>query len=181
MSKAISYSMFFLSFIPLWITVIFIDGKSLIEGCENKYTEKISIILILLNVFICLIVLLVKINKKEHTYLYIIEKTTEKKMITAEYLLSYILPLFAFDFTKWDEVVKFLIFFLTFSYLCIRHNSFSVNIVLELLRYKMYDCNLINGDGKSVERNVISRKNPLVCKGEEVRIVPLNNEFWLDK
>lgn len=42
-------------------------------------------------------------------------------MITAEYLLSYILPLFAFDFTKWDEVVKFLIFFLTFSYLCIRH------------------------------------------------------------
>lgn len=38
MSKAISYSMFFLSFIPLWITVIFIDGKSLIEGCENKYT-----------------------------------------------------------------------------------------------------------------------------------------------
>mgnify|MGYP000320977530 FL=1 len=62
-------------------------------------------------------------------------------MITAEYLLSYILPLFAFDFTKWDEVVKFLIFFLTFGYLCIKHNSFSVNIVLELLGYKMYDCN----------------------------------------
>lgn len=79
MSKAISYSMFFLSFIPLWITVIFIDGKSLIEGCENKYTEKISIILILLNVFICLIVLLVKINKKEHTYLYIIEKQQKRK------------------------------------------------------------------------------------------------------
>lgn len=80
-----------------------------------------------------------------------------------------------------DEVVKFLIFFLTFGYLCIRHNSFSINIVLELLGYKMYECNLINGDGKSVERTVISKKNLLVCKGEEVKIVTLNNEFWLDK
>ena len=141
MSKAVSYSLFFLSFIPLWITVIFIDGKSLIEGNENNCTEKISIALILLNIIICFIVLLVKINHKEHTYLYIIEKAAEEKMVTAEYLLSYILPLFAFDFTKWDEVVKFLIFFLTFGYLCIRHNSFSINIVLELLGYKMYDCN----------------------------------------
>ena len=181
MSKAVSYSLFFLSFIPLWITVIFIDGKSLIEGNENNCTEKISIALILLNIIICFIVLLVKINHKEHTYLYIIEKAAEEKMVTAEYLLSYILPLFAFDFTKWDEVVKFLIFFLTFGYLCIRHNSFSINIVLELLGYKMYDCNLKNGDGKSVEKTVISKKNLLVCKGEEVKIVTLNNEVWLDK
>lgn len=181
MSKAVSYSLFFLSFIPLWITVVFIDGKSMFEDNGNKYTELISIVLILINVFICLIVLLVKINKKENTYLYIIEKATEEKMITAEYLLSYILPLFAFDFTKWDEVVKFLIFFLTFGYLCIRHNSFSINIVLELLGYKMYECNLINADGKSVGRTVISKKNLLVCKGEEVKIVTLNNEFWLDK
>ena len=181
MSKVVSYSLFFLSFIPLWITVIFIDGKGLIEGNENNCTEKISIVLILINVFICFIVLLIKIKHKEHTDLYIIEKATEKKMITAEYLLSYILPLFAFDFTKWDEVVKFLIFFLTFGYLCIRHNSFSVNIVLELLGYKMYACNLINGDGKRVEKTVISKKDLLVCKGEELRIVSLNNEFWLDK
>ena len=68
MSKAVSYSLFFLSFIPLWITVIFIDGKSLIEGNENNCTEKISIALILLNIIICFIVLLVKINHKEHTY-----------------------------------------------------------------------------------------------------------------
>ena len=88
MSKAVSYSLFFLSFIPLWITVVFIDGKSLFEDNGNKYTELISIILILINAFICLIVLLVKINKKENTYLYIIEKATEEKMITAEYLLS---------------------------------------------------------------------------------------------
>ena len=57
----------------------------------------------------------------------------------------------------------------------------SINIVLELLGYKMYECNLINNDGKSVERTIISKKNLLVCKGEEVKIVTLNNEFWLDK
>lgn len=54
MSKAVSYSLFFLSFIPLWITVVFIDGKSLFEDNGNKYTELISIILILINVFIFL-------------------------------------------------------------------------------------------------------------------------------
>lgn len=46
---------------------------------------------------------------------------------------------------------------------------------------KVRECNLINADRKSVERTVISKKNLLVCKGEEVKIVTLNNEFWLDK
>lgn len=43
----------------------------------------------------------------------------EKKAITAEFLLSYILPLFAFDFTLWNQVVLFLVFFVTLGYLCV--------------------------------------------------------------
>lgn len=69
-------------------------------------------------------------------YTYRIREVKERKMITAEFLFSYILPLFAFDFTKWDEVIKILIF-LYIRILCIRHNNFSVNIMLEILEYKM--------------------------------------------
>ena len=35
----------------------------------------------------------------------------EEKTITAEFLLSYILPLFTFDFRTWDGVFLFLIFY----------------------------------------------------------------------
>ena len=109
-----------------------------------------------------------------------IQEATERKTITAEFLLSYILPLFAFDFTQWDEVVKFFIFFLIFGYLCIRHNNFSVNIILELMHYRMYDCCLMNADGKRVERTVISKKTLSINKGKDIQVKILNNEYYLD-
>ena len=43
----------------------------------------------------------------DEKYVLTINDAKESKTITAEFLLSYILPLFAFDFTQWDEVVKF--------------------------------------------------------------------------
>lgn len=58
----------------------------------------------------------------------------------AEYLLSYILPLFAFDFTVWNGVVLFLIFFTILGFLCIKHNYFSVNIILEMAEFRFYNC-----------------------------------------
>lgn len=109
-----------------------------------------------------------------------IQKAKESKTITAEFLLSYILPLFAFDFTQWDEVVKFLIFFLIFGYLCIRHNIFSVNIVLELMHYRMYECRLMNTDGKEIKRTVISKDMLSIRKGQDIQGKILNNEFYLD-
>ena len=109
-----------------------------------------------------------------------INDAKESKTITAEFLLSYILPLFAFDFTQWDEVVKFLIFFLIFGFLCIRHNNFSVNIILELMHYRMYECKLMNADGMEVERTVISKNILSTSKGKDVQVKILNNEYYLD-
>lgn len=155
MSMFVSFSMYFLSFVPLWISVLFIDIKSLLEGGGDKWTEIISILGILLGVLISLVILFVKFfSADDEKYVLTIQKAKESKTITAEFLLSYILPLFAFDFTQWDEVVKFLIFFLIFGYLCIRHNIFSVNIVLELMHYRMYECRLMNTDGKEIKRTV---------------------------
>ena len=128
-----------------------------------------------------LIILFVKFFvADDEKYVLTIQEAKESKTITAEFLLSYILPLFAFDFTQWAEVVKFLIFFLIFGYLCIHHNNFSVNIVLEFMHYKMYECRLMNADGKEVERTVISKDILSTRKGQDIQGKILNNEYYLD-
>lgn len=45
MSVIFSASLFFMSFVPLWISILFIDVKSIVTGGEIR-TEVISIIII---------------------------------------------------------------------------------------------------------------------------------------
>ena len=113
MSILFSCSLFYLSFVPLWISVLFIDIKSIMESSANLWTEYISIACIVLFALLSLVVLLIEMcaNEKEGTQPHTLCAAKEEKTITAEYLLSYILPLFAFDFTKWDGVILFLVFF----------------------------------------------------------------------
>lgn len=181
MSVFVSFSMYFLSFVPLWITVLFIDIKSLVDGGGDKWTEIVGITGILLGLLISSIILFAKFFvTDDEKYTLTIQEAKESKTITAEFLLSYILPLFAFDFTQWDEVIRFLIFFIILGYLCIRHNNFSVNIILELMHYRMYDCSLMNADGKEVDRTVISKNILSTSKGKDIQVKILNNEYYLD-
>ena len=181
MSVFVSFSMYFLSFMPLWITILFVETKSLADGGAYKWTEIIVIAGIFLGLLISLSTFYTNFYATDdEKYTLTIQEAKERKTITAEFLLSYILPLFAFDFTKWDEVVKFLIFFIIFGYLCIRHNYFSVNIILELMNYRMYECSLVNADGKEVNRTVISKSILSVRKGKDIKVSILNNEYYLD-
>lgn len=182
MSVVLSFCMYYLSFTPLWLTVLFIDVKSLLEKGENKYTEIISVIFILLFMIVSMAFLLYEFNTLKRGYIekYELREVSESKTITAEFLLSYILPLFAFDFCKWDQVVEFLIFFSVLGYLCIRHNYFSVNIILEIMKYKMYECILNNSDNISVKKIVISKRTLTMQKGKEITLKLLNNEISLD-
>lgn len=183
MSKILSFSMYFLSYIPLWIAVIFLDIKSLFEGGCYKWTEKISILLIVIFFFVTFIYLRYTLNRLKSNRSfdeYKLIKAKECKTLTTELLLSYILPLFAFDFTLWYEVVEFLIFFLILGYLCIWHNYFNVTIILEIMGYKMYECTLTNKDNKSIERMVISKQTLTVCKGEDIKVKDINNEVLFD-
>ena len=109
-----------------------------------------------------------------------LKRVKEEKTITAEYLLSYILPLFAFDFTLWSDVILFLIFFFSHGFLCIKHNHFSVNIVLELMGFGFYICVFKNEDGIEMEQLIISRRRLMGCIGEAIYLKPLNNEYRLD-
>ncbi|BAM23917.1 hypothetical protein HMPREF1109_0538 [Streptococcus intermedius SK54 = ATCC 27335] len=182
MSKFLFFSLYYTSFTPLWISILFIDIKSCIECSQSLGTEKYSIFVIVFLWIVSLIAVLLRFSsdEKEGTSIFVLKNIQEEKSITSEYLLSYILPLFAFDFTKWDSMVLFLVFFTTLGYLCIKHNYFSVNIVLEILNYRIFTCELENEDKILVEKFIISHKNLNVKKGENVYLKSLNNEFKLD-
>lgn len=182
MSIISSICMFFLSFAPLWVSVLFINIKSIVEATTPVTTEWLSIIVIGVLTIVSMLVLLIPLNVKKRAGIqkFRIIQAEEEKTITAEYLLSYILPLFAFDFREWNQVVLFLIYFLTLGYLCIRHNHLSVNIVLELFGYRFYKCELENEDKIVVNKNIISREKLINHKTQIISIKPLNNEYSLD-
>lgn len=182
MSKLFSFSLYYISFAPLWLSVLFIDLKSCFENTDNLWTEKISMGCIIIFAIICIMVLLIELytSDNESSVPQILKQAKEEKNITAEYLLSYILPLFAFDFTTWNGVILFLVFFFTLGFLCVKHNYFSVNIVLELADFKFYTCTLKNEDGIETEQTVISRRKLTGSIGEEIYLKSLNNEFKLD-
>ncbi len=182
MSVLLSFSLYFLSFAPLWLSVFFIDAMSIIKGSTDIYTECISMILILAATILCLVVMLFALNPRDRdgAQNFSVDEVKEDKTITAEFLLSYILPLFAFDFTLWEEVVLFLIFFVVLGLLCIRHNYFCVNIVLELYGYRFYQCTMTNADGVTISKTVISRSRLNGKEHEEVTLRALNNDMMFD-
>jgi hypothetical protein len=181
MSKLVSSCLYFTSFLPLWISILFIDIKSLFENTENLWTEIISISIILLAFFVSIVVVFFVLfrSSKEGSTKIVIKDVIEDKTITSEYLLSYILPLFAFDFAKWDQVVLFLVFFITLGFLCIRYNHFSVNIWLEILGFKIFTCELENEDKIIIQSKIISRRTLNLHKGECIYLKSLNNEIKL--
>lgn len=182
MSKIFSLSLYHTSFAPLWISILFIDIKSCMENTSNLWTEYISIGCILISCLIALIVLMVALctGGKEGTTPQTLVSATEEKTITAEYLLSYILPLFAFDFTQWSQIVLFLIFYLTLGFLCVRHNYFSINIVLEITNFRFYICRVENEDGQIMEQRIISHRRLNGCVGKTLYLKSINNEYKLD-
>lgn len=182
MSLISSMCMFFLSFAPLWVSVLFIDIMSIIKAEQTVTAEWISIIVITIFSVISILLLLISlgVNKRDGIQKYRITEVNEEKTITAEYLLSYILPLFAFDFRESNQIVLFLIYFITLAYLCIRHNHLSVNIVLEFFGYRFYSCKLKNEDNVEICKNIISREKMINHKNDIISTRPLNNEYSLD-
>lgn len=180
MTKINSLCLYFISFVPLWVAILFIDIKNIIVQDPNLYTEKISIISITVLFFISLILVmrLIMDKKKSGSEKYTIINATKSKYITIEYFLAYVLPLFAFDFTKWDQVIIFLIFYFSLAILCIKHSYFTANIILEVLGYNFYECTIKNTDGKTIEKYVISKKN---LKNENsIFLKYINNEYMIE-
>lgn len=155
--------MFVTSFIPLWISIIVIDIWTVIESTtkewdcttqlwENVLAATINNLLLIITVLIVIILVIssmtnIKIflddrmkesNKPNGT----IKSARRANKLSSEFLLAYILPMIAFDFSNIKAVVLFIIYFSVLAILCIRNNNVYTNIFLEFLGYKMYDCDI---------------------------------------
>lgn len=171
------------SFFPLWIAILILDIKSLFENKEYLFTEIASIICILVFFSISVIVLVCKINKAKNgkAQIFLIESVQKQKSVTAEFVLTFIMPLIAFDFTHWYGVLLFAIFFSLLSFLCAKHSYFSVNVLLELFGYRFFVCNLMTESGNcSVEKTIISKDALSAKRNTRIRISSINNEFAIE-
>ena len=117
MSIFAAFSMFFMSFLPLWFSIILIDVISIYKSNSVLLVETISIIgiLVLIVISIFILGLTLDIKNRNGIQKYYLIKVEEEKSISAEFLLSYVLPLFAFDFTQWWSS-SFPYFFPIFSF-----------------------------------------------------------------
>lgn len=186
MSKYFKIAMFFTSFLPLWISIIFIDILSIAKKNTNLYTEFISLICISIAIIFSAFVIYGSMNKIKQTDYspYKIYTAAQEKGITSEFLISYILPLFAFDFTRWDSVIEFLIYFSILSFLCVRNNNVYANLIFELKNYKFYSCELLwtpEQQLKPIQVILISNINLCANKGNTIKVAILNKPFYLVK
>ena len=190
MRKMFYASLAFLNFSPLWGIVIFLDSKALFfDHVEQNGTEWCSLCGCCIGMLISfLIVFLGMIEKKwQKEACVIVKSIDERKVISAEVLLSYVLPLLAFDFGSWVGMVQFLLFFMVILILQTRHNAITGNVLLELLGYRFYDCKYYNWESSHKEESQVGYKMVLITKrylvgeeGTKLKIAFLNSQVALE-
>ncbi|MBQ4439305.1 hypothetical protein II898_10580 [bacterium] len=177
MSTLLSFSMLFLSLLPLWISILIIDIVKIYRLSPNIYTEITSFFSILLCFIISIGVFVFNRSKKQTAIKYKIFSVSELKMNTAEYISAYILPILAFNFTLWLDTLLFLIFFFTLFFLYSRHNYFPANIFLELCGYKAFLCKIENTQTRvTIERTIISKDDLKTLVDTEINTKIINND-----
>lgn len=162
MNRLFKYAMFFTAFIPLWITILFLDIMSITDETNNYIgSEVVGIGCIAIGLFLSAIIIFCSMRgvRSQNYTKYKILSAEQEKGITSEFLLSYILPLFAFDFTRWVSVFEFLIYFVILAFLCVRNNNVYANLLKEN--------RLLNLAGKLAKAEAARAKSgwPPACAG----------------
>ena len=181
MSKLYKYSVFFLSYAPLWVSILFIDMVNLfLNKTSSPWTERISITLIIIFLIIALLIFALTLSgfTKEIGEKVTLLECAENKTTVIEYMLSCVLPMLAFDFTLWTQTVLFLIYFVTLGYLCIIHNILAPNIVLDLMKYRSYHVKIENNLGNTVEADVLSREELINKIGNKIGWRQIGNKVY---
>lgn len=84
------------------------------------------------------------------------------------------IPLIAFDFTQWQDMIKFLIIWGFLFLLCWRFWQMPI-AWLSMLGFFVSECDLETYDGQLVQKIIISRKPLSRIKGELVTIADIDN------
>lgn len=152
------------------------------HSTDSPWTERISIALIAIGYTVAIPNMVITLRRigKEGSEKYTIKEVHEEKTAAMEYLLSFILPMFAFDFTQWDQVVLFLIYFVVVGFLCLKHNLLVANIILEVAEFRFYHIVAIKDNDIRVDRNVITQARLVNMKEEDVYLTPMNDDWYYD-
>ena len=67
-----------------------------------------------------------------------------------------------------------------FGWLCIKHNYLCVNVVLEIMKYKIYDCECVNMDKIKYEKKILSNRRLIEQSNTTVLTRRINNEYLFD-
>ena len=142
------WDMFVTSFIPLWISIIIFDIWDLVDYAITAYQKKGNPLEKLLS-FACSnliqIISIIVIKDRENSQrnpIGTILKAKKANELSSEFLLAYILPLIAFDFSDLKSIALFLTYFVILAFLCIRNNNIYTNIMLEFKKYRIYSCDI---------------------------------------
>lgn len=208
MDTKFKWNMFITSFIPLWIAIIVSDLWDIISYiicwewqngskmqsnnffvcfCMDNMLLLITISIVLTVVADSIIELSMFIRRKERETSkpkgHLI-KTERSNKVSAEFLLAYILPMIAFDFSNVKSVALFCLYFLILAYLCIRNNNVYTNIYLELKKYRMYKCDVecYIANGKKIYQNslVISKRDLISKVNPDFSYWDFDNYIFID-
>lgn len=205
MDNKFKWNMFITSFIPLWLSIIISDIWSIVDsGIKNwLYTDNIChnllkiykmnwvSILVVLIIGVLMVVSIGSINQfikdkcsNNDSPKIKIKSAIRANKLSSEFLLAYILPMIAFDFTELKSVVLFAIYFVMLAFLCIRNSNVYTNIWLEIKGYKMFYCNLeANRMGRThiySDCLVISKNNLTVKIDNDMDCWDFDNYIYID-
>lgn len=209
MDTRFKWNMFITSFIPLWISIVIADiwdiGEYIairwhylsnpyfdIGGAIRRFlkTNMLMVISIIIITFIVSISI-TEINKfiqgKENEKAPPkgrLVKVSRANKLSAEFLLAYILPMIAFDFSQGKSVLLFVMYFGVLAYLCIRNSNVYTNIYLEIKNYRMYECDVeckvANSENIYQKSLVISRRNLITRINSDMKYCDFDNYIYID-
>lgn len=183
MNNIFKSCMFIISFLPLWINILIINGISIFQNSDGILVAICNSVLILISVIFSFLYISFankKINKKDNLIECKLISSYQEKSMASNYLLSYILPLFIFDFNTLLGVLQFLIYFVIILVLCVKNSYVYINILLEFLGYTTFNCKILE-EGREKVVYVISNDDFNGYKNKDVNIYELDNPFYLHK
>jgi len=184
------------SFIPLWLSILFVvyvdirplDGTTLLEFLKDKnvsvwFSIFIAFFLILSTTYVVWFLL----NSRKSSRVGGSGKITSARKsatLATDFLLTYIMPLIAFDFTRARDVALFLLYFVLIAFLNIRNGNVYTNILFEFTGYRIFICdiekNVAGKPYKFSECVVISKENLAGKIGQEFSYFDFNNDTYLN-
>lgn len=206
----LTVALFITSFFPLWVSIFFINFWSVITFVLPKLKNRISLEMITWNNFLelfcekwleisfsILILFLfiysaiilnnfIKRNSKStNNSNGQIKKVTRAFNLSSDFLLAYILPMVAFDFSNLKDVILFVTLFLTLAFLCIRNENIYTNLFLEFLGYQMFYIDLkedINDESSIVRENILflSKEDLRLRINGEITYYQINNFIYIN-